>query len=89
MVARAIKATAHGRDNELLERLELVAAQVGCSGFTVNKAGLAAINHELDEKGRLFGLAVFCVLPQRERVRAYWSAQDLDEYLARFKLKAP
>lgn len=88
MVARLKKATAPGRDNPLLERLELIAAQPGCAGFTVNRDGLEAIRSELDAHGRLFGFGVFCVLPQRERVRAWWSAHDLDSYLARFKLKS-
>ncbi len=90
MSIRIRKATAPGRDNPLLERIELIAQQVGCVGFTANREGLAAINHEIDEKtGRLFGLPVFLVLPQKERVNAFWSARDLDEYLARFRLRKP
>lgn len=87
MVARRKKAVAPGRDNPLLEKLELVAQQTGCVGFVVNSAGLAAIRHELDPKGHLFGFAIFCVLPQKERVRAYWDTRDLDAYLAKHKLR--
>lgn len=89
MVARISKAVAPGRDNQLLERLELIAKQPLLAGFTVNREGLAAIQHEIDDRGRLFGFAVFCVEPQRERVRAWWNPLHIDAYLARFKLKTP
>lgn len=87
MVARNTKAIAPGRDNRLLDRIAKIAKQPLCAGFTVNREGLAAVRAELDDKGRLFGFAIFCVEPQKQRVLAWWDARDLDTYLRRFKLK--
>lgn len=87
MIAKIRKAVAPDRDNQLLARCLETASQPGFAGFTVNRDGLAAIHDEVDDQGRLFGFAVFCVVPQRERVRGWWSNIDLAEYLARFRLK--
>lgn len=87
MVAHPVKARTPARDDELIARMAVTAAQPGFCGFTVNREGLACIESELDDKGRFMGFGIFCVVPQKERVRGWWAAGDLDNYLNQFKLK--
>ena len=87
MVARNAKAATPDRDNTLLARIEETARQPGLAGFTLNRDGYESVKSEIDAQGRLFGYAVFIVLPQPERVLAHWGARSLSTYLARFKLR--
>lgn len=88
MVARHVKAKTFGRDDELIAKCETIAQQPMFAGWTVNREGLEAIKSEIDAKGRFFGFAVFLVVPQHERVNAWWSSASLDRYLTRFKLSS-
>lgn len=92
MVARFIKQKTFGRDEELLAKLQHIVTEAPAqgafpAGITVNEEGFEAIKSEIDHAGRLYGYAVFKVVPQKERCNVFWSAEDLDRYLRRFRLR--
>ena len=87
MVARSIKLQTPGRDNELVARCAEIAQQPMCCGFTVSKAGREALKDAIDPQGRLFGVAVFDVPGQPQRVRVWWKLPHLDRYLTRLRQK--
>lgn len=74
MIANSIKATAPGRDNQLLAKLEIIASQPHVTGFIVNREGWEAVKTEVEAvtinnitRNMLFGVRVFKRYGQPQR----------------------
>jgi hypothetical protein len=72
------------RDDELIDRIELTAEQIGLVGFTFNREGYSAVKHVVDGLSMTcFGVRFWIVDNQKERARAFWEWKALDENLQR------
>jgi hypothetical protein len=68
--------------DELIDRIELTAQQVGVVGFTLNRHGYSSVKNIIDPwKMTCFGVRFWIVDEQKQRALAFWNLEVLGEYL--------